>query len=383
VKIPGKILTVLLGTAIIAAIFLPVATIFSASAASGAKSVDLHDPILNMTAYTLSIPSGWNFSSAVIQSSSCVVGPFPVFRVVSPDGLFGVKQLPRMDWAWSDNPEVGKGDDCLPYRQEMSAKDFLKYMTGVLQVEFVRDDPNPDLATFQRNMASQSRPGFTSKGDLAVATVRYRVNKIEIEDHLRVTVSCSAYSRAGSGRIENCSAFVKREFAPKGKYSPDTFVSIDHSLTINSQWNQAWTAVMIQKIKSADEVTERMVGGALAAAGRARNAQNSAFRQAQELRQKEHEDFDATLKEGTQRSMQNTANSMNARSRAADDWCDYSLDQQKRLDPNTGLITKDSSAYNYTWVNEQGDRVQTNNINANPNGNGTGNWTLQENIPKL
>jgi hypothetical protein len=47
---------------------------------------------------------------------------------------------------------------------------------------------------------------------------------------------------------------------------------------------------------------------------------------------------------------------MNARSRAADDWCDYSLDLQKRLDPNTGLLTKDSGAYNYTWVNEQGDR---------------------------
>jgi hypothetical protein len=64
------------------------------------------------------------------------------------------------------------------------------------------------------------------------------------------------------------------------------------------------------------------VGGSIAAAGRARNAQNSAFQQAQELRQKEHEDFDASLKEGAQRSMQNTANNMNARSQAADDWCD-------------------------------------------------------------
>lgn len=117
-------------------------------------------------------------------------------------------------------------------------------------MEFVRDDPNPDLATFQRNVASNSRPGFTSEGDLAVATVRYRVNKSEIEDHLRVTVSCSAYSRTGSGRAENCSAFVKWEFAPKGKYSSETFASINQSLTINPQWNQAWTAVMIQKIKS-------------------------------------------------------------------------------------------------------------------------------------
>jgi len=375
--------TTLLGATLFTALSFTAATINSAPAGRGTQNVDLHDPVLEMAAYSLSIPSGWNFSSAVIQGSSCVAGPFPVFRVVSPDGLSGVKQLPRMDWAWSDNAGVGKGGDCLPYRQEISAEDFLKYMTGVLQVEFVRDDPNPDLAAFQRNSAAMSRPGFTSKGDLAVATVRYRVNKIEIEDHLRVTVSCSAYSRAGSGRVENCSADVKREFAPAGKYSPETFASIDHSLTVNPQWNQAWTDVMIQKIKNADEVTGRMVGKALADAGRARNAQTSAFQQAQDLRQKQHEDFDARLKEGTQRSMQNTANNMNARSRAADDWCDYSLDQQKRLDPNTGLITKDSSAYNYTWVNEQGDRVQTNNINANPNGNGTGNWTLQENIPKL
>ncbi len=349
---------------------------------SGTQSVNLRDPILNMTAYTLTIPSGWDFSSAVIQGSSCVAGPFPVFRVLSPDGLSGVKQLPRMDWAWSDNAAIGKGGDCLPYQQEISAENFLKYMTGVLKVEFVRDDPNPELATFQHNLASSSRPGFTSKGDLAVATVRYRVNKIEIEDHLRVTVSCSIYSRAGSGRIENCSAFVKREFAPKGNYSSDAFASINHSLEVNQQWNQEWTAVMIQKIRSADDATGKMVSGALDAAGRARNAQNSAFQQAQALRQKQHDDFDATLRAGTQRSIQNTGDNMNARGRAADDWCDYSLDQQKRLDPNTGLITKDSSAYNYTWVNEQGDRVQTNNINANPNGNGTGNWTLQENIPK-
>ena len=64
------------------------------------------------------------------------------------------------------------------------------------------------------------------------------------------------------------------------------------------------------------------------------------------------------------------------------DWADYSLDQQKRLDPNTGLITKDSSAYSYTWVNDSDsrDRLQTNDVNENPNGNGTGNWTLQQNI---
>jgi hypothetical protein len=117
-----------------------------------------------------------------------------------------------------------------------------------------------------------------------------------------------------------------------------------------------------------------------AAQNRQMQAQYNAFNQSQQMRQQQHDDFMAVMQRGTDMSMQRTQDSMNARGRAADDWCDYSLDQQKRLDPNTGLITKDSSAYNYTWVNETGDRVQTNNINANPNGNGTGNWTLQENV---
>jgi hypothetical protein len=86
------------------------------------------------------------------------------------------------------------------------------------------------------------------------------------------------------------------------------------------------------------------------------------------------------MQRGTDMSRRRTAMSMNARSRLGDDWCDYSLDLQKRLDPNTGLITRDSSNYNHTWVNEPGDRLQTNNIDANPNGNGTGSWTLQENV---
>ena len=89
------------------------------------------------------------------------------------------------------------------------------------------------------------------------------------------------------------------------------------------------------------------------AANRQMAAQYNQFNQSQQMRQKQHEDFLAVMQRGTDMSMNRTGEAMNARSRAADDWCDYSLDQQKRLDPNTGLITKDSSAYNYTWVNEQ------------------------------
>jgi hypothetical protein len=50
------------------------------------------------------------------------------------------------------------------------------------------------------------------------------------------------------------------------------------------------------------------------------------------------------------------------------------------MDPNTGKITTDSNAYSYTWVNEFGERKQTNEINYNPNGLLKGNWTLQTNV---
>jgi hypothetical protein len=84
------------------------------------------------------------------------------------------------------------------------------------------------------------------------------------------------------------------------------------------------------------------------------------------------------MQRGTDMSMKRAADIANTNHRIADDWCDYSLDQQKGLDPRTGEITKHSSAYSYTWIHHGGKRVQTNDVNANPNG--TGNWTLQENV---
>ncbi|HEY0701185.1 MAG TPA: hypothetical protein VGD60_00315, partial [Candidatus Acidoferrales bacterium] len=56
-----------------------VATDASPAPASGSSSVSISDPVLNMTAYTLTIPARWNFEGAVVQGSSCMSNPFPVF----------------------------------------------------------------------------------------------------------------------------------------------------------------------------------------------------------------------------------------------------------------------------------------------------------------
>src|SRR5579862_9464824 len=66
---------------------------FNVSAASpapdGTKIVTITDPILNMKAYSLTIPSNWIFQGAVIQGTPCVPAPFAVWRMSSPDGLTG------------------------------------------------------------------------------------------------------------------------------------------------------------------------------------------------------------------------------------------------------------------------------------------------------
>src|ERR1039458_3002701 len=96
------------------------------------KVVTINDPILNMTAFTLSIPANWIFQGAVLQGTGCVPGPFAVFRMSSPDGLTGLKILPGLDWVFSENPKAPPLADsgCMDFKKEMPASELLKYMVG-------------------------------------------------------------------------------------------------------------------------------------------------------------------------------------------------------------------------------------------------------------
>ena len=359
-----------------------VAAAADSASSGGTKTVTIIDPVLNMTAYTLTIPSKWVFSGAVIQGSSCASGPFPVFRIESPDGLMGIKGLPRLDWAWSESTtyQPKQSPDCMPYKQEMSAAEVLKHMVGVLKVAYVRDDVNPNRATFQRNVASHNSATFTSTGDQARGWVRYHIHNIAIDERLDVSVVCSTNTVMMLGRQHTCTAFVGRSWAPQGKWPEETFAGIQKSLIIDQQWNQKWMANVALVLKQMSDAGGAAVRAMGEAGERQRNALHNSWEQAQQMRAQEHQDFMNTMQQGHDDFMRGQQENQDARARVADDWCDIALGQQKRLDPNTGEITRDSFLYNYTWVNEFGKRIQTNDVNENPNGMGTGNWTLQQNV---
>jgi len=194
--------------------------------AAATKIVAIEDPVYRMTAYSLTIPDSWIFQGVVVQGTSCVSAPLPVFRMSAPDGLTGVKWFPRTDWAWSGDPKApvnSSSSDCLPYKHEISASDFLKGMIGVLKVEYVKDLPTPNLAAIQKNVAAQNTSLITSTADAANFQVRYHIHQIEIEDHLNAVVICSADKTIAAAIKHNCSVSLSRSWAPLGKWSEETF----------------------------------------------------------------------------------------------------------------------------------------------------------------
>jgi hypothetical protein len=100
--------------------------------------------------------------------------------------------------------------------------------------------------------------------------------------------------------------------------------------------------------------------------------QHDEFERAQAVRAQQHQQFMATMQEGTDRSMARAAEAANSRHAIAQDWCDYALDRQTVTGP--GGTVKISNAYNRTWTDGVGNYYQT-NYDVDPNGSIPGNWT--------
>jgi hypothetical protein len=363
--------------------------------AGATRQVQVIDPAVQMKAFTFTIPANWIFEGTVMSGSSCMDTPIPIFRAMSPDGITELKQLPRLDWSWQTGStlKTRAHPDCLDLNRMLPAAEFLKYMVGVLGVTFVREEPAPNLAEYQANLRRMNEQNAKSpmplkiSGDTARFLVRYNINSIPVEERLSATIRCSENTRRfGVNQVlmslYACSAWVTRARARQGQLDSleETFKAVGKSMTADPQWIQKRTDIEVAKIHEQQRQGMEAIkqqGQAIAAASQARH---EAFMQSQAMRQRQHEQFMATMQRGTDMSMHRTQESMNARSRMAGDWADYALDQQKRRDPRTGEITKDSSAYTYSWVDESGKRVQTNDVNDNPNGRLSGNWTLQQNV---
>jgi hypothetical protein len=280
------------------------------------------------------------------------------------------RMLPRMDWSWNNTGIApAAGGNCLNFKQELSAQDFIKYLTGVLQVAYVSDQgaPQPQLANLQKTLAginANSRGLTVMTGDMAAALVQYKNGTFTIQEQIAVTTLCTKTTMNIPGKIittENCSAYPTLTRAPQGQLTAlvNAIQAQQGGANANPQWNATYTQVMVNKMTAQSQAIMQ--------------AQQAQFSQAQAVRAQEHQQFMAQMQAGTNASMARAAQVADTDHAIAQDWCDYSLDQQTVA--GSGGTAKVSSAYAQTWSNGS-QYYQTNSPNVNP---GPG-WSLQTKV---
>src|ERR1700691_4815283 len=169
----------------------------------GMQRAVLFDPAVGVNAYTVTYPAGWHYQAMLWQGSPCDGISAPVFRVSSADGLSVIERMPPFAWAWGSyagNSRPTQG--CLDIHQTVSAKDFVKYMSSMLQVEYVADDPIPQQDVQQQQaqfdqlnarsdqMAANGGGQTHQWGDMASAKVRFRNGTYTMEGRVGAAIGC-------------------------------------------------------------------------------------------------------------------------------------------------------------------------------------------------
>jgi hypothetical protein len=355
---------------------------------------------LNLNAYDVRVPGNWKFDGMYVAGSSCTQIPFPVFRMYSPDGLTEIRRLPRFDWTWSNSKfKPPQQPDCLDLKQELSAQDFLKYLLGMMQVAYVRDYPIPQelrdalqknldqtnaamAASAQRmDQMNASLPSMKNRpkvqpanqhGALAAAIAEYRNGTFLIEEQVWVKLMCTHspinYGPETGAFSDSCNATVRILRAPKGQL--DALLARVEADRLGATENAEWVQKYLQYMQA---VAKAQSDKMFADSNARMKAQHDEFERAQAVRAQQHQQFLATMQEGTDRAMARAQEAANSRYAIAQDWCDYALDRQTVTGP--GGTVKISNAYNQTWTDGSGNYYQTNDPNADPNGVLKGNWT--------
>ena len=204
--------------------------------ASGMRVEAITDPVLNLTAFNVTVPAKWHFAGRLLQGTTCSPVPYPVFRATSPDGLTVLERLPRMDWIWGNGPGSGASSNCLPLKREMSANEFVKYMAVMLKADYVSDDPFPaDVIAATNKGFAESKLANAAKyraagmnppeehTDMDRAVVRFKNGSFMMKGQIAVSIYCSGNKSRPIGNLpivesHSCQANVRYVHAVEEQY---------------------------------------------------------------------------------------------------------------------------------------------------------------------
>ncbi len=294
---------------------------------TGRRTVPIVDPVLGMTAYTLEVPQDWRVDGGMTPGTTCSAGTSPTYRAFSADGKTGRFLLPRIDWAWGTNA----GKDCNLFPGIVPAKDVITYFIRLRQLGFVNELPVPQLDQMKKQSEDQTRqaraqspamqPTFSI--DMARFLVRYSLNGQGMEESVTATTSCVESTMLAIGRVHTCSAFIERIFTPRGKLDAMVPMMAGMKLSINPEWNQAWTDTMVRHIRQlSQQQTQAMLKRGEVAANQ---------------RMREHQQFMASMQQGRDLSNLQFQEHLYNKTEQKEDFVDYITDCQRLTNGYTRL----------------------------------------------
>jgi hypothetical protein len=350
----------------------------------------VNDPSFGgMPAIDLAVPTGWKMDGEMFQAP-CTFIPAPVFREYSPDGLLEFRAMPTFGWADYPNQKNPTLTGCLPFKTKLSASEFLQKYVELIPGGVHVVGPMPVDSWFSAH-AQQIAQGSAGGGNGPMAaqvtadTAALRIETMNgtflIEQRLRVQLQCAVRNNPQLQpylRGFNCWARVDVVRAPKGKL--DALVAfVDQHQMIKNMTRPEWQSALMQRQQQQGEEQMAALRRQAAAASAMLKAQHDQF---METMQRNHEAFMAQQESSFRSSMNAANNAMNARTTAASDWADYSLDRQTVMTQD-GQLAKVSSTPSHVWSSTQGNDTYyygTSDPNANPNGVLPGNWSEDQKV---
>ena len=351
------------------------------AADQGLTTAPIIDPAYNLKAFTITIPAGWKFQGTVIPGPECSGVPYPVFRAYSPDGLNEIRLEPTFNWTFHPNMRMKTPRACLDFGRTMTAEEFLKHYEEMISTSGLHVvGPMPIAPSYQRRVDGVAQNMGRISPHIHATTSAYAVRvetlngSFVIEQRLRAYVECRVSDLTGPMAGGGCSAHVDVVRAPKGKLDALAQL-VDSNDLVRTPHEDPWLQRVQQTLA---QQNERRFGDLIRQEQAGDNMLRQQHEQFMATSQRSHEAFMAQQESSFRSSMNNANNSMNARSTAASDWVDYSLNQQTVT--GAGGTVKVSSAYSQTWSDGQGHWYQTNNPSTDPNGVLSGNWSQTQRV---
>ena len=362
----------------------------SGSSSAGLKTAMLTDASYGgMPATEVTVPGGWRVQGQM-SASACADLPSATWDAVAPNGQGEIHVLPILGWRWGQNPRGNNG--CIPLNGPLQAADFLqKFAARVSNVRVLGTMPITDA--FRRREENYTR-GVNSNNAHMPPMLQARITgdvaamqAIDSSGHemrLRAWVECRQRSQGG-----DCFARVDILRAPKGRLNTLVTLVDSHNM-VQDQPTQQWQAAFLnhqQRVgrQQMDQLRRNEDAGNQALAQQRRNADASSQMLHQQYLDSsarlnaEHQAGMEQIQRSTDSSMRNANNSMNARTTAASDMQDYSLDRQTVSGANGTYKT--SSQYSSVWSSPVGPALSdgrtfgsTDNT-VNPNTATDNTWT--------